>query len=316
MLSIGEVGLSEGRTIMTHCGRVVTFGVVLLAIVALAAPEVGAQKKKDNKDKSDTNPALPADYKSLQKAKEVSGIIVSVSGTTVTFKLDYPHLENNPKYKPPTVTNPGAKGYNAQANQQYRDFQQQQRLMKDYQQAMNAKNPQERARALQRYQQEMARFQQNMQRDYAQLLQKAAKDPNYTKNNANNTTDPFIVVHAYKEYELELQDKVVFRKMFLPFEFDDAGNPKQYTEKEKTELRGTDKTKPGYKAAADEATPGTEAKFHLTAPKKTETPKPKDKDDPDGVGNVERPTVNMVVLTKYNANPSTGAPEKKKKDKK
>jgi len=297
---------------MSQFGRVFAFGAMVAVFLASDTLEVAAQKKKDKDANRDiTNDAVPADYKALQKAKDVTGIIVAVSGTTVSFKVDSPRLEANPKFKAPTITNPNAKGYNAQANQQYRQVQEYQRIMRDYQQALNAKNPQERARAMQRYQQDLARFQQNMQREYSQLLARAAKDPNYSKNNANNTVDPFIVVHSYKEYELELQEKVVLRKMFLPFEFDDAGNPRQYSDKEKAELRGDDKTKPGYSAKIDEATAGTEAKFHLTPPKKADA-----KESADGVGNVERPTVHMMVLTKYNANPSTPPANPKKKDKK
>jgi len=296
---------------MPHFVRVAAFSVLVAIALAWATPPVGAQKKKEGKDSADSTPATPADYKTLQKAKELTGTIVSVSGSAVILKVDYPHIEPNPKFKPSSV----ASKANTAVIKQYQQAQELERIQRDYKRAMTAKNPQDRARAAAKYQYEVAQFNQRMEREYKKLVDQASKDPNLAKNNANNTTDPLIVVHSYKEYELELQDKVVLRKLFLPFEFDDSGKPREYTEKEKAELKGTDKTKPGYSAKIEEATPGTEAKLHLTAPKNVEKPKAS-KDDPDGIGNVERPTVNMMVLTKENRNSSTGAADKKKKDKK
>ena len=128
--------------------------------------------------------------------------------------------------------------------------------------------------------------------------------------------DPFRVVHHFKDFEFELQEGVVLRKMFLPMEFDDIGNAKTYTEAEKKELRGDDKTKPGYIAKVDELSNGAEAKLYLVAPKKKDADaKDKDKDD-DGVGNVERSTVKMVVLTKESTAPVISGADPKKKDKK
>ena len=71
----------------------------------------------------------------------------------------------------------------------------------------------------------------------------------------------------------------------------------------------------------DEVTAGTEAKLYLVAPKTKKKEEKdakakdaKDKDD-DGVDNVERSTVKMVVLTKESLTStiSSGAPKKKDK---
>jgi hypothetical protein len=116
-----------------------------------------------------------------------------------------------------------------------------------------------------------------------------------------------------KDYEFELQEGAVLRKTFLPTEFDDTGNLKEYTEKVKAELRGTDKTKPGYMAKSEEIVSGAEATLYLVPPK---AKKKADKDD-EGVGNVDPPFVRMVILTKESAGPaSSAAPEPKKKAKK
>jgi len=75
--------------------------------------------------------------------------------------------------------------------------------------------------------------------------------------------------------------------MFLPFEYDDEGKQKTYTEKEKKELRGDDKTKPGYQSKMEEIAQGDGSqaasdpaaeKEKRTTPtrtrKKTRTPRP------------------------------------------
>lgn len=296
---------------MGHLGRVVSFGALLALAMAWDASDAVAQKKKaePKKNQNTTDLATPADYKLIQKNKELVGSIVSVNGSTVTLKVDFPHLENNPKYKAPKVTNPNAKGYDAQANQQYQMWRTYQDMMLQQQRAMNAKTPQERQRALQRYYQDMARFQQQQQQQYKKMMTQVNKTNKTATGGAN---DPFIVVHAYKEFEFEIESKAVVKKLFLPVEFDDTGNLKKYTDKEKADLRGDDKsTPPRYMAKIDEATPGTEAKLYLTPPKKVEKPK-----EEDGIGNIERATINLIVLTKESTMSPGEAPKKKKKDKK
>ncbi len=297
---------------MGHLTRVLGFALLLLAIAAWEAPEAIAQKKKAEakKNKDSAELATPADYKLIQKNKEIAGSIVSISESIVTIKVDFPHMENNPKYKAPKVTNPAAKGYNAQANQQYQLWKTSQDLMRQQQLAMNAKTPQERQRAMQRYYQDLARFQQQQQKQYAAQMQQVNKTNKTAGGGAN---DPFIVVHAYKEFEFEIETKAPVKKLYLPVEFDDTGNLKKYTDKEKADLRGEDKSNPArYIAKIDEATRGTEAKLFLTPPKKVE--KAKDAKEEDGVGNIERATVNLILLTKESTmSPGETAPKKKKK---
>jgi hypothetical protein len=292
---------------MWHITRVAGFG-TLLMLLAVVTSEEGWAQKKDKKAESSTPAATPADYIQLQNRKEISGTIVNVGmgGKSVTLRVEFPHLEPNPNYKAPKDA-----AKNPQANQQYQQLRRYQDLMRQQEQAMRAKTPQEQQRALQRIQIEMARFQQQQQKEYQQLMAKSYKDQKNTgKGNSNN--EPFHVVTTTKDYELDVQDAAPIRKTFLPFEYDDTGSPRVYSEKEKAELRGTDKTKPGYKAKIDEAGAGVEAKLHLTPPK---SKKKAAKDDEEGVGNVDRPTVNMIVLTKENPMPLVGD-TKKKKDKK
>ena len=280
---------------MWHLARVCSFGCVLAVLAALVTPtEVVAQKKKKGADNG--YGALPEDYKSIVNKKELVGEIVAVSGLVVTLRVDTPKVEANPKYKPP-------KGVTTTNNPQYRLWDNAQRLQRDLQQAQNAKTPQERQRAMQRYQQELIRYQQEANQINQQLLNQAAKGQK--TDNKNNTTDPFIVVHSYKEFDLETQEKLVVRKMFLPMEYDDMGNVKTYTQKQKDDLKDA---RGGYVSKLEEAAPGMEAKLLLTAPKKSKEAKADEE--------VERPTINTIVLTKDS--PSAGNipaadPKKKKK---
>ena len=289
---------------MWHLARLIGFGGALALLLALTSEDVLAQKKdKKGNAKDEGNPALPADYLQLNAKKEIVGTILNVGagGKTVALRVEFPHWEPNPNFKGPKDN----VKLNPQNNQQMQLMKRYQDLMRQMEQAKRAKSPQEQQRAMQRVQMEMVKLQMQMQQQY---MPKDGKNP--AKANPNN--EPFRLVTTSKDFEFEVQDNAVFRKMFLTFEYDDTGNPKQYTEKEKAELRGDDKTKPGYKARLDEVIPGTEARLILTPVKA------KKKGEDDGVGNVERPTVNMIVLTKDSPVPGiVGAdPKKAKKDKK
>ena len=298
---------------MRQMGRVLGFGGLLAILVALAPADGVAQKKKDGKDKDKYPAATDADYKAIQKQKTLAGKLVSIDNINVTLRVEYPHYEANPKYKPPRVTNPKAANYNAAANQQYQMWKTYNDITRQQQQAAVAKTAKDYQRAMQRLSQDMARLQQQVMQ---QMYQAGANPPTFDPNNP-----PFIVVTNTKDFDLEVQDNVVYRKLFLPVEYDDTGNIKKYTEKEKTELRGDDKTKPGYTAKLDEFQAGQEVKLYLTPPKKKEKDKDADKDvekekdkDAKAVEEVLRPTVNMVVMTKDTPNTtSPGADDKKKK---
>jgi hypothetical protein len=299
---------------MRQMGRVLGFGGLLAILIALAPSDVVAQKKKDGKDKDKYPAATDADYKAIQKQKTLTGMLVSIDNINLTLRVEYPHYEANPKYKPPRVTNPKAANYNAAANQQYQMWKTYNDITRQQQQAALAKTPKDYQRAMQRLSQDMARLQQQVMQ---QMYQAGANPPPFDPNNP-----PFIVVTNTKDFDLEVQDKVVYRKLLLPVEYDDTGNIKKYTDKEKAELRGDDKTKPGYMAKLEEFKAGQEVKLHLTPPKKKEKDKDVDKDadkekdkDAKVVEEVLRPTVNMVVMTKDTPNTtSPGADEKKKRN--
>lgn len=301
---------------MSHFGRVLGFGAFLTVIAVWTTPELSAQKKKDGKDKATDSGygAVPADYKAIQKTKDISGVIQAAGSTSVILRVDSAQTKANPNYQPPKA---GASNYNSLANQLWRT---QQDLMRQEQALKTAKNPKTYAQALQRYNNDMVKYQQEWARYNAQMMQQynknaAKNDPNYQgppSSDKATKNDPYMVVHNFKDYELEFSEKFEIRKLFLPKEFDDTGNLKQYSDKEKAELRGDDKSKPGYSAKLEEATAGTEAKLYLTPPKKRD----KDSKDDEAGGIVDRPTVYMMVLTKENPNPPSNAGDKGKKKKK
>ena len=149
---------------MRQMGRVLGFGGLLAILVAFAPSDVVAQKKKDGKDKDkDKYPAATdADYKAIQKQKTLAGKVVSIDNINVTLRVEYPHYEANPKYKPPRVTNPKAANYNAAANQQYQMWKTYNDITRQQQRAALAKNPRDYQHAMQRISQDMARLQQQV----------------------------------------------------------------------------------------------------------------------------------------------------------
>lgn len=296
---------------MWHFGRVVGFGGLLAALALYGSTDALAQKKKDKDKDTTTYPAATdADYKSIQKQKELVGKLVAIDTANLTIRVDYPHQEPNPKYKPPKGANVNVTNQMNQIMKSYNDLQTQ------YQKAAFG-NPKQVAQAQQRIAQDMAK----LQTQYAQLSAQLAKAGGAVNTDPNN--QPFITVTNTKDFDLEIMEKVVYRKLNLPFEYDDMGNVKTYTKEEKEELRGDDKTKPGYTAKFEEFRAGQDVKLSLTPPKKKEKDKdaeekPKDKDAPKEPEEVLRPTINMVVMTKDNAAPTItaddGKGKKKKKD--
>ncbi len=106
---------------------------------------------------------------------------------------------------------------------------------------------------------------------YQQLLQAAV-----ASNNPSN--QPFLLAHEYKDFQLDLAENAVIRKMSPGPEYDEKGNRITYTKEMKDELKG-DKTKPGYTAGLLDLAADEMVKITLKMPKKTKTAAPTDKTD-------------------------------------
>ena len=273
--------------------RTIGFAILVAIFLAHVPSEVAAQKKKPA-DMVVADPATPKDYKILANVKELTGKLASVSNMTLTFRLDIPHMEPNPNYRPPK------KGGGNNQNQQM------QQLYRQQAEIMRITNPVQR-------QQRMQQLMATMQKQQMQQLQQAAKAAQ-NQNNPNNA--PFRLAHDYKDFEFELAEKVSIRKLNLDLEYDDKGFPKTYTKEELTELRGKDPSKPGYTARLEDLQPAQEIKIYLAAPKKVKAEDAEEKGaKPAAKGeNVEKPVVNMIVIIKQTESLlATGDQKKKKK---
>jgi len=119
---------------------------------------------------------------------------------------------------------------------------------------------------------------------------------------------PYKVAHDYKDFDLPVADKVVVRKLNLGMEYDNEGNVKTFTKEEIAKLKGNDPKVPGYAAKLEDLKAGQFVHLYLNPPPKAE----KDQKD-EGVGNIPRPTVRMIVILQdvSNFTTSTGSRPKK-----
>ncbi len=260
--------------------------VVLTTLLGFGPNSVQAQKKKA----SQAVHANEADYQWATQSKALAGTILAYDGSgSVSVRVTFTNLEPNPKYKPP-VLNPKSRGYNPQAASNHRSYQNYRQMQQQYRnrRPTGRQTPQQMMQAQMRLYQQMMQMQRQLMQAQMRMAQQMASASAKAKSNPNN--QPFIQVAHSKDFTLALQDKVIYRKMYLPFEFDDTGNPKKYTEAEKTALRGSDRTKPGYTATSDEIHVGATASFYLSAPEKN--------GPADLLGASNHPTVRMIVLTK------------------
>ena len=259
------------------------FSIALAGLLAVAPAGSLAQNKDKKNGRVANEQATPQDYAQLAQAKQIAGRLASVDGRsrTITFTIEIPHTEPNPNYK-----------QNAGNANQYRQLQQQ--LNRQLQQGRggNNQNPAQR-------QQQMARARQQAQQQQRQQLAKM-----YQNKKGGGDNLPFKVVTTVKSFDLEVENKVVVRKLFVVTEYDDVGNLKQYTPGQLAEMKGKDATKPGYAAKYDELQPGQEVILHLAPPQA-------------GVGkkgdDAARPTVRMIVMTREAAGMSAGDAGNKKK---
>lgn len=213
----------------------VCFG--LLAIVPLLWPSVAsAQNAKKGNPKVEQ--ATDADYAALRKLKNITGILTAFDPEAKTLTLRYQYTTAEPI---PLKPNP-------RMNQQYNNLvRQQQRLINDYNQIMNARNPRQQ-------QQRMAQF----QRDYARLQQQFqqlgfAMQPQYKA-----------VTHT-KEFDFEVAPEPKVARAKPPMEYDDKGNIKEYTKEELKKMRDPDM--PGYTAKVEDLQAGQTVMLYLGKPK-------------------------------------------------
>lgn len=245
----------------------------LLAALSVAPVEVFAQNKKKKSSK-----ATPQEYAKLVNVKELNGKLGFADGTTVSLQVDYSHLVPNPAYKPrPSSTY--SRGTNL--NGQY------QAIQRDRIALARARNPTDYRRKLQQ-------LQRDMQRLRTAMAKAAAKAR--TSQRTSSTNGPFKLVTEKKEFDLDVADKLIVRRLNPPFEYDDRGEVKTYTREELAKMRGTDTRLPGYAATISDLMPGQTVKVYLRAP----TGAAKERNllnEVEGVpSRASRPSVAMIVI--------------------
>ena len=192
--------------------KMLGFGTLMIVALLFVPDHLQGQKRDPNK--GNVLPASPEDYKTLERSKEVTGIIASADARSIRFRIDNPRLV------------PGGGGG---------------------------------------------------KKRYAPQ-----------------------VVHDYKEFDLDLAEAVVIKKIFVAPEYDDKGNFKT-NEAHAKELR----TKGFIATKVEEIRSGNIAKLVLNPPKRG------GKDE--GVGNVARPTVKSITLVKEGVPVEAAKADKKKK---
>ncbi len=271
--------------------HLVCWPALLAALLLVVSADVAQGQGKPNKQKVNVLQTTEDDYKHLPA--EITARVLSPGGgstdKSLMVRVEYQHLEPNPKYRPPR---------NSVANNIYR---QQLRIAQDQQRILQSRNPQDMMR-------KMMQLQMDMQRLQLQINQGGT-------NLARQLQNAFKVVTSAKDFDLETTESVKVRRLELPMEFDDKGNPKQYTAEEKRKLKGegADARLPGYQATFEDVKMGQTVKLTLVRPKKPAA-RPADKKDADkkdtdrkdadkgdGLPKAEEnnhPRVSMIVIVK------------------
>ena len=258
------------------------------ALAVLPSDAVGQQKKNQNQ----AMPATDQDYVFLEQAKQVTGQILSFddSAKTVSVRVDGVEWVPNPNYKP--------------MGNQYAHLSQHQTQLAQEQQRLAASKSNAQAQGHMRT---IARLQGQIGQEMAKL----------TDVNPNNL--PFKSVKHTRDFDLTLQDAIVYRKMNLTLEYDDTGNAKTLTKDEIAKLKGTDSSKPGYNAAASEFHANQVVFVYVSPGKKSSSSATSTKEDTEvkekaGTAAHDRPTVRMLIIEKDGAAPATANPPPKKKN--
>jgi hypothetical protein len=186
------------------------------------------------------------------------------------------------------VNNPNFKANN---NQFANLMRHQNDLAREQQALSNAKNP----RDAQHHMNQIAHLQNTINQEMMKL------------GNVNPNNMPFKPVQHAKDFDLDIQENVVYRKMFLPQEYDDTGNLKTYSKEQIAELKGKNPNpKDSFSAKSDEFHPGQTVGVYLTPPpKKTSTKDDGGKDAKTDDDKMQKPTVRMLVLMQEGTASST-----------
>ena len=281
--------------------RTILCGFAVLVCLLAALPDDAAAQAKKPKVEQGTE----QDYQYMAQTKSFSAQLISFddSAKTITVRYSYSVWVPNEKFNAKAANNNVA-----------HLIQHQNQLSQEQARLAAAKNPGQAAGHMR----QIAHLQNLIGQEMAKL------------NNVNPNNLPFKAVQHQKDFDLDMQTAVSYRKMFLPQEYDDTGNLKTYSEKEKAELRGKDPNpKSSYSAKASEFHPGQQVGVYLTPPKKGSSSSSSSSSSTtadDGKGTkkttgsddepaVQKPTVRMLVIVQEGNLPAGSTADKNPKKK-
>jgi hypothetical protein len=266
-------------------------GASLLGFVFLALPAFELYAQKDKKKDA---PAVD----SSKLSGEFVGTLKTTPGSDRVFIL----TTETQKLIPPKNYNPRSGG-NANVS---RVLSLQNQLANDQRQIQTARSPQQRNQAMQRVQQHTLQ----LQRAYAQISAAANKNGGLPPGYRYDTVK--------QDVEFQASETAKVRTMLLPESFDDKGNPKKYTQKEKDELKGKDKTAVGYESSLEKLEAGAKIRVvlgHAPAKKKEEADKSADKDEMKDLKDNTDKKMQVKLLVILEESKGSPAPPPKKKAK-
>ncbi len=210
------------------------------AALLLFALPVATAKGKKDRDKDKYMPT-PEEVEALVKKHVVEGKVGTVEGSSKGFTFIYEYTTLEPRKN-------AGKGLNRQ----------QQQLLRQLRQIQKTRNPIQQQLKLQQF--------------YARLQLQGVTTADLSKFFNTKT--------VRKDFDLQATEEVKVRLKKLPVEYDDKGNVKKYTAKEKEELKGKgkDRSLPGYQGTWDNVAEGQKVKVYLKA-KKKKAKKAKDKEE-------------------------------------
>jgi hypothetical protein len=265
--------------------------ILLVLPLTVGAKGQGKARKAEKKEKGVVS-ATAADYADLARLKYIEGTLVRVEsgGKAITFGYPYSYPANK------GAKNKGKNPKPAAVNLARRI----QKLNRQRLQILLMKDPVKRARRLQKI--------------TAQLEQLQAKLAKVQSGGAYKASR---MATGRKDFELVATDDVKVRLLELPVEYDDTGHLKQFTAKERKELKGKEGL-PGYRGAWENLAPGQTARLYLLPPKKKPEEKKakvdvEDKAVFDLLDETKKPLVRMILVL---AEPTDATTPKEKKRKK
>lgn len=246
-----------------------------LFLVLVGSPAQGQKKKKD----APTAPAADLDADYLPPGDH-SGKLLSAPLPSSSFILEMTFQ---------SVTQKQGTTQNTQTNNTSMQLTRElQRINQLENQIARARTPQQAAQ-------------------YTVQLQQAVALAQLYQQKQGNAQGNLQVTSQKKTVEFHAGDDIIVRRLNLPSEYDDKGQPKKYSAEELRKLRGNKPNLPGYEAKLEDLMTGTLVKVTTVAKTKpASSTKKEDKDAADA----PKTSVTMIVILGDDPNAKTQVSDK------